>query len=540
MQQPMAESLLDRIEKLNVLGILLSAEKDHDRLLEMILAGAREITRADGGTLYLVVDKRELRFEIVQTASLGIAMGGNSGRPVTFPAIPLYDAGGNPNLHTVAARTALENRIINVPDVYATTGFDFSGTRAFDNRSGYTSRSFLSVPMSDHEGRLTGVLQLINAIDPLTGQIVPFSAEDERLVASLASQAAVTLNRKRLVEGLKELLDSLTHLIANAIDEKSPYTGGHCRRVPVLTMLLADAVDRSQAAAFATTHFDEKKRYELEMAAWLHDCGKLITPEHLIDKHTKLESVWDRIEAIDSRIEILVRDARIVCLEKKLGAVACGQPEEAVAAEAAMAERLRSLAADREFLRRCNQGRETMGDDDLRRLRELAAVHLHFSGEEKPLLSEDELRCLSISRGTLTDAERQIIEAHATSTIRMLETLPFPEDLKGVPIIAGGHHEKIDGSGYPRGLTGAQLSLQARILAIADIFEALTAADRPYRRPNTLTQALKIMEQMCRDGHLDADLFDLFIREKIYLDYATAFLRPEQIEAGGPVLAASP
>jgi HD-GYP domain-containing protein (c-di-GMP phosphodiesterase class II) len=534
MSEPIADSLLDRIEKLNTLGILLSAEKDYDRLLEMLLSGAREITHADGGTLYLL-SGQELRFEIVQTASLGIAMGGCSGRAVTFPAIPLYNEQGLPNLHTVAASAALENRIINIPDAYTATAYDFTGTRAFDARSGYRSRSFLSVPMSDHEGRLTGVLQLLNAIDPKTGEIVPFSAEDERLVASLASQAAVTLNRKRLIEELKTLLGSLTRLIANAIDEKSPYTGGHCRRVPVLTMLLADAVNRSQMPPFANFYLDEKKRYELEMAAWLHDCGKLITPEHIIDKHTKLETVWDRIQAIDARLEILARDARIAFLEQKLAALEEGQPHDIPSLNVEFGERLQTLAADREFLRRCNQGRETMAEADLQRLQKLASIHIRMAGCDVPILDADELHCLSIRRGTLTDEERKIIESHVTSTIHMLEALPFPEELKLVPLIAGGHHEKINGTGYPLGLTVGQMPLQARILAIADIFEALTAADRPYRRPNTLAEALKIMERMRQDGHLDPDLFDLFIHERIYLDYAAAFLRPEQIDAGAPL-----
>ena len=536
-----ADDLLDRIERLNTLGIGLSAEKDYDRLLEMILTGAREITRADGGTLYLLSEGRELRFEIVQTASLGVAMGGGSGRPVSLPAIPLYEPDGRPNLRTVAARAALENRIINIPDAYAAADFDFSGTREFDARAGYRSRSLLAVPMNDHEGRLLGLLQLINAVDPQSGAIVPFSPADERMVASLASQAAVALNRKRLIEDLQGLLDSLTRLIATAIDEKSPYTGGHCRRVPVITLLLADAVNRSEAPPFLDVRFDAQERYELEMAAWLHDCGKIATPEHLIDKRTKLETICDRIQLIDARIEVLRREARIAFLEQKVAALETGRPDCLPDLELELTERLAKLESDRQFLHLCNQGREAMAEPDQARLRELSAVHLRpDGGVPQPLLSEEEARCLSIHRGTLTAEERAVMEAHVRSTIHMLRTLPFPEHLRNVPAIAGGHHEKLDGTGYPHGLTAEQMPLQSRILAIADVFEALTAADRPYRRANTLSEALGVMARMCREGHLDLDLFGLFVRERLYLDYATAFLLPEQLDSVTPDLDLEP
>ena len=533
-----ADNLLDRIEKLNALGIGLSAEKDYDRLLERILTGAREITGADGGTLYIVGEERELRFEIVQTASLGLAMGGSTGKAVSFPPIPLYDGQGRPNVRTVAARAALENRIINIPDVSSASEYDFSGTREFDERTGYRSRSFLAVPMNDHEGRLIGVLQLINAVSARGGAVVPFSEEDERLVASLASQAALTLNRKRLIEELQRLLDSLAQLIATAIDQKSAFTGGHCRRVPVVTMMLADAADRCPTSPFTDVHFSEKERKALEMAAWLHDCGKIATPEYLVDKRTKLEGICDRLELIAARIEVMRRDARIACLEQKVSALQEGRREEIPFFEAELERRLEELAGDFGFLQRCNQGREAMAERALNRLAALSEVRIGWGGEKgsAPLLTQEELRCLSIPQGTLTAEERGIIQDHVRSTINMLGTLPLPDHLKEVPMIAGGHHERVDGKGYPLGLTAAQMPIQARILAIADVFEALTAADRPYRRANTLSEALRVMDRMRTEGHLDSDLFELFIRERIYLRYAAEHLSPEQIDEVDPAL----
>ena len=227
------------LSELNTIGIALSAEKDHDRLLEMILVRAMEITNADAGTLYTRTEDDELKFEIVHTNSLDIHMGGTSGESITFYPVRLYKDDGTPNKHNVAACAVLENKTINIQDAYSNEEFDFSGTRNFDNKTGYRSQSFLTVPMTNHENVIIGVLQLLNATNSKTGEVTPFSDIEQQLVESLASQAAVTITNKSLIDAQKELFDSLIKLIADAIDEKSPYTAGHCRRVPVLSNMLA-------------------------------------------------------------------------------------------------------------------------------------------------------------------------------------------------------------------------------------------------------------------------------------------------------------
>lgn len=521
------QRLLHRIERLNAIGTALSAETDTPRLLEIILLGAKELTGADGGSLYILAG-RNLNFELIHTTSLGLHMGGTSGQPITFPPIPLDLPDGSPNRHNVVTTAINEQRLINVPDAYQDVRFDFSGTRAFDRRTGYRSQSFLSVPMQDHEGKIIGALQLLNAIAPATGQVVPFTSEDEGLVASLASQAAIALTRKHLIDGLKELLQSLTRLIAQAIDDKSPHTGGHCRRVPAITMALARAVNADDGPCFGAVHFDDKQLEELEMAAWLHDCGKITTPEFVVDKHTKLETIFDRIHLLDARFEILRRDLEIARLKAQLTADA---PHAEPAAPLPDTEAWQQLAAQQDFLRRCNAGGFLVDEQARQRLAAIAGQTLRFAdGQNQPLLSEDELYNLSVARGTLTDEERRIINSHSDVSIRMLETLPFPDYLSRVPEIAGGHHERMDGKGYPRGIPAGQLSLQSRILAIADIFEALTASDRVYRKPNTLSETLTIMARMCREGHIDRDLLVLLIDSEAYLDYARQSLRPEQLD----------
>ncbi|NJC87577.1 MAG: GAF domain-containing protein [Desulfuromonas sp.] len=523
------DRLLHSIEHLNAIGIALSAETDTPRLLEIILLGAKELTNADGGSLYILTD-RTLSFELIHTTSLGLHMGGTSGKPITFPTIPLDRADGSPNLNNVVTTAIIEQRLINIPDAYQNDRFDFSGTRAFDQKTGYHSQSFLTVPMQDHEGRIIGALQLINAKDPATGQTAPFSAADEGLIASLSSQAAIAITRKRLIEGLEQLLLSLTRLIANAIDDKSPHTGGHCRRVPAITTALARAVNADSGAVFGRTALTARELDELEMAAWLHDCGKITTPEFVVDKHTKLETIFDRIHLIDSRLEILRRDAEIALLKARLADVGNPPPSAALADYQTTVERLAEIQA---FIHKCNTGSIFVGEAEKQRLAELARETVDFqeSGRSAALLDGNELYNLSVARGTLTDEERQVINNHVLASTRMLEALPFPEHLSRVPQIAGGHHERMDGKGYPHGIPAGQLPLQARILAIADIFEALTASDRVYRKPIPLSEALTIMARMCNEGHMDKDLFELLVRSEAYRDYAREYLKPEQIDA---------
>ncbi len=526
------EDLGLRLEQLNVIGASLSAERDINRLLESILTAAKAITRADGGTLYRVADDQTLRFEIVRTTSLEYYLGGTSGNPVPFYPIHLMGKDGKPNHGMVAAYVALTGETVNIPDAYTVEGFDFTGTRSFDKKTGYRSKSFLTVPMKNHENEIIGVLQLLNATDPRSGEVVPFSSSDQRLAESLASQAAIALTNRMLIIQLEELFESFINLMNTAIDEKSPYTGGHCQRVPQLTMMLAEAVSEMREGPLAAFSMNDKDRYELKIAGLLHDCGKVTTPVHVVDKATKLETIYDRVHLIDTRFEVLKRDAEIELLKEKALLAAHGALRaEFDAADARHRERIRRLDDDRAFLRACNVGGEAMRESDQERVRSIARYRwTDISGHEANFLSEDELQNLTIRAGTLTGEERQIINHHIVATIKMLEALPWPKHLKNVAEYAGGHHERMDGKGYPKGLTRTQMSVQARVMGIADIFEALTAKDRPYKKGKTLSESLEILGRFSLNGHIDPELFDVFVRKKVYRRYAELFLDKEQID----------
>lgn len=521
--------LITSLEYLNEVGIALSQERDITRLLESILVAAKRITNADGGTLYRLIDDK-LNFEIVMTDSLGIKLGGTSGGAVPFYPIPLHDKDGQPNYSMIAAYAALTHKTVNITDAYTEEGFDFSGTRNFDKKTGYRSQSFLTMPMKNHEGEVIGVLQLLNARDPVTGQVITFTAEDQRLAESLASQAAIALTNRLLIGQLEALFESLIELINTAIDDKSPYTGGHCKRVPTLTMMLAEAAAATTDGPLKDFTMSDRDRYELKIAGLLHDCGKITTPVHVVDKATKLETIFDRIQLIDAKFEILLKQARIDFLEACASAENLGA-DELNSMKAAYEARCAQYTDDRNFLRRQNIGGERMSQDDQLRVDAIAGYRMQLScGEEVPLLTDDERLNLNIPYGTLTPAEREIINYHIVATIKMLEALPWPTHLKNVPEYAGGHHERMDGKGYPKGLKRDEMSIQARIMGIADIFEALTAKDRPYKSGKTLSESIAILRKFRDGGHIDPDLFDVFLDKKIYLEYARQFLDPEQID----------
>ncbi len=523
--------MLNQLERLNSIGVALSAEHDSKRLLEIILLGAKELTNADGGTLYTVTDDAKLKFEILRNLSLDIAMGGTTGKEIPFPALPIYSEDGKPNLNMVAAYSVANAKTVNIPDAYLTEGFDFSGTRKFDEKMGYRSQSFLTVPMKNHENEIIGVLQLINAVDPHTKQIIVFSEAHQRLVESLASQAAVALTNQNLINGLKDLFESFIKLIADAIDEKSPYTGGHCQRVPDLTMMLANAAINTDVGAFKDFSMTEKEAYELKIAAWLHDCGKVTTPESVMDKATKLETIFDRIHLIDQRFELLKTQRENTHLRKAIDDVRNGNPVNPRYLEHGVNVIKKQLDDDKNFIRKVNFGSEYMKPEDIQRVKDIANYeYMNDSGHSLKFLSENEVYNLTIVRGTLTAEERMVINNHIVVTISMLEALPYPKDLRRVPEYAGGHHERMDGQGYPKGLIREQMSIPARMMGVADIFEALTSKDRPYKRAKSLSESLAILGKMKLDNHIDPDVFDIFVREKIYLRYAEKFLDPEQID----------
>jgi len=516
------EDHASRVDELLRIGVALSKERDINRLLEGILVAAKRITNADGGTLYRMTEERTLRFEIMRNDSLGITMGGTSGVEIPFYPVSLFDKDGHPVNSMVAAYAVHHDCSVNVADAYTEAGFDFSGTKNFDKKTGYRSVSFLTVPMKNHEDEIIGVMQLINAKDRRSSKVLPFSAEDQHLAESLASQAAIAITNRLLINHLETLFESFIRLINAAIDDKSPYTGGHCERVPNLTMMLAEAVNHCRTGPLRDFSLSDADRYELKIAGLLHDCGKVTTPVHVVDKATKLQTIFDRIEMIDTRFEVIKRDAEIAALR--------------AGDTASLASRLEAMDADREFLRRANVGGEFMSDADVARVRRIASEYQwrRPDGTSGNFLSDDEVENLTIRAGTLTSGERQIINHHIDVTIQMLEALPWPKHLRNVPEYAGGHHERMDGKGYPKGLTREQMSVQARCMGIADIFEALTAKDRPYKKGKSLTESLTILGKFKLNGHIDPDLFDVFMWEKVYEKYARQFMDPTQIDRVEP------
>ncbi len=508
------------------IGAALSSEKNPDKLLKLILASAMELTNADGGTLYLVENEVNLKFAIIANNTLKIKPMTAADAKLPINSLPLY-IDNEPNLKNVATYCYHKNETINIEDAYNDKAFDFIGMKNTDAKLGYQSRSFLTIPLRDHENTRIGVLQLINAIDEETGKVIPFSKERLQVAESLASQAAITLTKEKLILAQKKLFEAFLELIARAIDEKSQHTSNHCKRIPVITNMIADAINNVNEGALRDLHFTADEREELNVAAWLHDCGKIVTPEHVMNKSTKLETIFDRIEVINTRFEIIKRDLKIKYLEKLL---AEGE-KQADKLRAEYDSQLSAINEAQAYINKANTGGEFLSDDDKKRIRDIGTMNIFSDGEqEKPLLSDKEIANLSIARGTLNDEERQIIQNHVKITHSMLSSLPYPDYLKRVPEIAGSHHERLDGKGYPRGINKSTLSMQARIVAIADVFEALTSADRPYKTAKTLKEVLGLMNDMRNAGHIDPDIYDLFIREKLYLVYAKKYLLPEQID----------
>lgn len=563
------------------IGIALSAERDHNTLMERILLEAKRLCNADGGTLYLHTNDGRLKFEIMRTDSLDFVKGGTTGETITFPPLNIHDpVTGAPNYTNIATYAALTGKTVSIPDAYASDTFDFAGTKKFDEGTGYRSTSFLTVPMKNHEGEVIGVIQLLNAQDRKTGEVIAFDDDIQPLIESLTSQAAIALDNQNLLLAQKHLLDSFIEMIAGAIDAKSPYTGGHCQRVPVLAMMLADQASAADEGVFKDFQLNDDQRYEMEIAALLHDCGKVTTPEYVVDKATKLETIYDRIHEVRTRFEVLKRDAEIDYLR----AIIDGGDEAAL--KAGLEEKLAQLDDDFAFLAKANIGGEFMSDEDTGRVKALSertwtrtlddrlgVCHEELKRMERapakplpveePLLSDrpehiidrdlankiakdnpfgfkmnepknmynrGELYNLCIQKGTLTTEERYKINHHMVQTITMLGQLPFPNHLLKVPEIAGGHHETMVGTGYPKGLSKEDMSLPARMMAIADIFEALTACDRPYKKAKTLSESIRILYFMKKDQHIDPNLFELFLKSGIYKTYAKDFLTKDQID----------
>ncbi len=535
-----AEYQIDHIKKRAEIAMALSMESDIDKLLEMIVDEARSISNADGGTLYTVDEERTcLRFKILQNETMNTRMGGAGGSDIDLPDVPLF-IDGKPNYSNVSSYVALTGETENFPDVYEAEGFDFTGPRKYDAATGYRSKSMLVIPLRNHEDEIIGVLQLLNAKDLETGQVVPFAPQYADLVASMASQAAVVLTTTQLLKTLKNLFYAFIKTIATAIDRKSPYTGGHINRVVDIAMMIADKINETGVGPFKTVAFSEDELEELRIAAWMHDVGKIATPEIVVDKRTRLEAPMDRIALVETRFRLIISLLENAHLKKKIRMLREGTASDRRMAEeeAALRHMIDAVEDDLEFIKTCNDPKlygekfdaEFIGDRHVERIREIAAKTYRLDGKDRPFLEKDEVKHLMVRKGTLTEEERLIIEKHATMTLEMLKQLPFPRKLARVPKYAAAHHEKLDGSGYPLGLKAEDLPLQARILVIADIFEALTARDRPYKGPMTLSQAVGILGAMKEDNHIDPDLYDLFINSGLYYQYARKSLNPEQVD----------
>ena len=505
------------IEQLYEIGYALSAEKDFNRLIERILTGAKELSSADAGTIYLLNKQTQsLEFTIVQTDSLHFRIGGTKDEQIQWPSLPLYYDDGTPNDLNVSVVCALEDKLINIEDVYKAEKFKFDGAKAFDQATGYRTKSMLVVPMKNHENDVIGVVQLINKTTK-DDDIIKFSEDDEKLILSIASQAAVIITNKILINDMEKLLSAFIKSIATAIGEKSKYTVGHINRVAELSRLMAEAVNDDKDGIYKDKNYTEDELKEIDIAAWMHDIGKITTPEYVVDKARKLETIHDRIEGVKYKFELLKNQLELDYLKNRI-------------TKDDFESKIKELDKDFAFIEKTNVGSEFLVDEAVERINTIAQNKLLIDGKEENLLSENEVENLSIRKGTLTDDERFIINNHALVSIKMLDSLPFPKKLKRVPEIAGGHHEKIVGGGYPYGLKGDEISFEARILAIADIFEALTAHDRPYKSANSLNQSMRILKFMVEDGSLDPDIVKFFVDKELHLRYAEDNLKEDQID----------
>ena len=519
------KNLKHNLKKLIDIGIALSKEKNINILLEKILNEARIMSDSDGGTVYLVIDEgKRLNFEIMHTESLNIKFGGSSDPvPDAIYPVKIYNDDGTENVHNVAAVCALEGKTINIDDAYTNKEYDFSGTKGFDERNNYRSKSFLTIPLKNHKDKVIGVLQLINAKNS-NNEIIAFSNDLVDLVEALSSQASVALTNQLLIDEQKQLFRSFIKLVAEALEQKDQVTGGHCNRVPVLTMMIAEEINSDKSGLFKSFLFSDDELDELYVAGWLHDFGKVATPEYIMNKATKLEGLYDKIDEIRFRFEILKRDVEIEYYKNIIKNIDSKGDKD-------LDIEINKINDNFKFLEKSNVGGEFMSDELQQRVQKISEQKININSNMEPILTDEEVDFLTISKGTLSKSDRKIMEDHVVLTYDLLSKLPYPDHLKQVPFYAGCHHEKINGKGYPNGYSGDKLPIQARIIAIADVFEGLTAPDRPYKKGYKLSKALTILKYMVDDGEIDKDLFHLFITKKLYLKYANEMVATDQIDS---------
>lgn len=504
-----------KFQRIMDINLELANELDKDKLFEMILTLTRELTHSEAGTLYIKSeDKKFLDFKVVQNKPLDIYMGGTKSE-ITWNSLPLYLEDGSLNKSMIAAVCALDKKIININNVYENDDYDFSGTKNFDKNTGYKTKSVLVIPLTNHEDDVIGVLQLINKTK-VSGRVTPFDKADEEILKALAAQAAMALTNSQLITSLEAFLNAFVSTIASAIDAKSKHTLCHINKVSKLAPLIAQAI-HDDDTLYKDVKYTKNQMLEIELAAKMHDIGKISMPESIIDKATKLQLMLDGIDIIKERAEIMKRDFEILLLKDKIS-----QEEYEV--------RNKNLKEDILFLEKVNIGGEFMRDEDIEKIEEISSYTYLKDGKEVQLLTNEEKYNLSIRKGTLTAEEKLIMNSHAKLSYDMLTALPFPKKYSNVVHIAVNHHEKLNGKGYPRGLSAEDLVLEDRIMILADIFEALTASDRPYKGAKKLSEVFKILSFMAKDNEIDEDLLKFFQNSKTLEEYAKDQLLPMQVD----------
>ena len=519
----------DPLETLISVGMALSRGHSFPQLFRRILQATQDAADAEGGSLYIVDEKnRCLKIVVLVNRKLGMENSVDDFDPLNIEGIisvPLYDESGAARRQTVSVSAYLNRKPVLINSIAEDGGYDFAQVRRFDQEHHYETRSLLTVPLFAHDDRVIGIVQLVNA-GAAGGGGADFDPAQIRFIEALSAQMGMVLNNALLVAEAENLLISVVRMVGVAIDEKSAHTSGHCRRVTLLTMMFAQAVAEIKEGKFKDFSMTDDDRRELEMSALLHDIGKIITPVHVLDKQTKLQKVFDKIELVRARFAALRLNFQLNHLRRKLREFGYEKILNDIENDGAIAEFDAQCSGDLEFLEKCNRGEIFMGgEQEQKRLAALAAIKADGAG---CLLDEEDCKSLAVKRGTLNPEERKIMEEHVSISIRLLKSLPWPRDLRRVAEYAGGHHENINGSGYPNKLTGDQMSVPARILGIADRFEGLSAWDRPYRKEMPLSKVLHIMRAMESDGEIDKDLFALFLEQKVYLNYARRHM-PERL-----------
>ncbi len=513
--------------ELNQIGVALSEIRDVEQLLGLILTHARQITRADAGSLYLVEDVAEgSRAESTQTArSLRFRLAQNDSVEFSYRnhTLPISE-------ESLAGYCALHGRVIELADAYRIASkAPFSFNPSMDEQSGYRTRSLLTVPMKNGKGEVLGVLQLINCKrsahqrlsdgNAVRRHVHPFPRRAVESASSLASQAAVAYENSRLYRDIENLFDGFVHAAVTAIEQRDPSTSGHSQRVCAMTVALAQAMDRQTTGPYTNLRLSREQLKELRYAALLHDFGKVGVREDVLVKAKKLQPlhflrVMDRFDYIRRDIEARTAQQKVEIL-LTLSAKAAGPRIRALDEEAG--RQLAKLDEYAEFVSRANEP-TVLPASDFGLLHEIASrTFCDGSGRHRTYLTDEEVRFLSIARGSLDGEERRQIESHVTHTFNFLLQIPWTSQLREIPRIARAHHEKLNGTGYPGGLSSSEIPVQAKMMTVCDIYDALVASDRPYKRAIPHERALDILAHSVRDGEIDGEMFRVFLESKVHL-----------------------